>query len=188
MARRGTVFVADDLETLPLPPETLWVRRTRSNSFVRRAPPVLVMVALFLAVVAPVVDQIQRSASVQGDSTPQALAGSGPSAKPTTAGTTAMNAADWSCPAGQSPLLEHLDFPASPGDAPGTGAASAEAAFRARRPYASGVTMIHPFGMGPTAPVWILSGNETFIAELHGTPDGNNWFAYPARVIGCRAP
>ena len=36
-----------------------------------------------------------------------------------------------------------------------------------------------------TGPVWIVGGGRTFIAIAPGTPGPNNWFAYPARFVGC---
>lgn len=90
-----------------------------------------------------------------------------------------------SCPPGQSPILE-VSFPPPPGDAPGTGSGSAEAAFRRARPDVTTYTLLFPFGVGDSAPAWILFDGGTYVAELHGTPSGNNWFAYPARFAGCR--
>jgi hypothetical protein len=42
-----------------------------------------------------------------------------------------------------------------------------------------------PYGSRPGAPAWIVAGDETFVAQILGTTEGNNWLAYPARFLGC---
>jgi hypothetical protein len=95
------------------------------------------------------------------------------------------------CP-GQTPILD-VATPPPPGDAPGTGSPDAQAAFRRANPRITDFTMF-PLGSDqPTTapgtgsgPVWIVAGNSTFIALAPGAPGPNNWFAYPARFMGCR--
>lgn len=96
------------------------------------------------------------------------------------------------CPPGQLPVLA-IDFPPSPGNVPGTGADSAEEAFRRTFPAVPTFTM-YAFGKdqpeaAPTGnPVWIVSGSDTYVAYILGDRNGrNNWFAYRARVAECRA-
>jgi hypothetical protein len=89
------------------------------------------------------------------------------------------------CPTGQSPVLD-IQFPPPPGESPGTGSPSAEAAFVRAFPGTKSWAGFRPFGQGRGAPVWIVAGGETFVAEVHGLPEGNNWFAYRARFVGCR--
>jgi hypothetical protein len=105
-----------------------------------------------------------------------------------------------SCPAGQLPWI-HVDQK-PPGDMPGTGAASAELAFRRANPTLTQFTM---YRWGDTRPAsaddpglraasgiaWIVAGTDTFIAVApsFGNPgETNNWFAYPAKFLGCGAP
>ncbi len=99
------------------------------------------------------------------------------------------------CPSGQLPIL-HIAFPSPPGDAPGMGSASAEAAFRKRYPTVTDFTM-YPLGSERPAtsaaelgrgPVWIVAGKDTYIAQAPGAGGANDWFAYPATFAGCRAP
>jgi hypothetical protein len=101
-----------------------------------------------------------------------------------------------SCPPGQLPWID-VAHPPPPGSVPGTGAASAAAAFRRARPSVTEFTM-YPWGSNQPAQdddprirgsVWIVAGSETYIAEAPGRPgDTNNWFAYPAKFMGCRTP
>lgn len=103
------------------------------------------------------------------------------------------------CPPGQLPWLA-ITHPPPPGTVPGTGAASPEAAFRRAQPTVSEFTMFawgdsQPLS-GPndprvhTGPVWIVAASgETYIAMAPGAADAkNNWFAYPAKFMGCRTP
>jgi hypothetical protein len=98
------------------------------------------------------------------------------------------------CPAGQLPWIA-VSHPPPPGPQPGTGAASAEAAFRRANPTITEFTM-YPFGGrqpvqgdGGHGPVWIVAGDETFIAQAPGrSGDPNKWFAFPATFMGCRTP
>ena len=97
------------------------------------------------------------------------------------------------CPPGQHPVLA-IDFPPPPGDVPGTGADSAEEAFRRTFPTVTSFSMYafgkaQPEAAPPGNPVWIVSGNDTYVAYILGDTNGrNNWFAYRARVAECRAP
>lgn len=100
------------------------------------------------------------------------------------------------CPVGQSPLLDVVQTP-PPGDQPGTGAASAEAAFKMAYPtitdykmYEFGTTL--PYiekSAGPEqtlrGPVWIVADGRTFISLYIGSPGQNSWFAHPATFIRC---
>jgi hypothetical protein len=99
------------------------------------------------------------------------------------------------CPAGQLPWIA-VSHPPPPGSEPGTGASSAEIAFRRANPSITEFTM-YPWGARDPAqagdprlargPVWIVAGSVTFIAQAPGGPaDANNWFAYPAQFMGCR--
>jgi hypothetical protein len=96
------------------------------------------------------------------------------------------------CPPGQLPNLD-VAGPPPPGPVAGSGSANAEAAFRKARPDATSFAM-YPLGSDQPVqsanglgrgPVWIVAGNETFIAQILGQPDGSNWFAYPAKFVGC---
>lgn len=102
------------------------------------------------------------------------------------------------CPAGQTPLLD-VSNSGPPGDLPGTGAPSAEEAFRRAEPaitnyqmYQFGTTLPYveksqpaqPFG----GPVWIVADGRTFIALYIGSPGQNSWFAHPATFLRCMTP
>ncbi len=127
------------------------------------------------------------------------IADAGVAAASSTAPTLAPLAHDGApvCPAGQLPWIAVANPPA-PGSQPGTGASSAEAAFRRANPSITEFTM-YPWGAREPAqggdprlgrgPVWIVAGAETYIAQAPGGPgDVNNWFAYRARFMGCRTP
>ena len=101
------------------------------------------------------------------------------------------------CPLGQSPLLDVIQTPAL-GDQAGTGAASAEAAFKKAYP---GVTDYKMYEFGTTrpyveksagpeqtssGPVWIVGNGRTFISLYIGSPGQSSWFAHPATFLGCR--
>lgn len=101
------------------------------------------------------------------------------------------------CPAGQLPWIA-VSHPPPPGSVPGTGAVSVEAAFRRASPASTEFTM-YPWGVNEpvrgddprigVGPVWIVSGGETFVAAApgYGRPgETNNWFAFPAKFMGCR--
>jgi len=102
------------------------------------------------------------------------------------------------CPVGQLPWIA-ISHPSPPGDLPGTGAASADAAVRRANPTVTEF-MMYPWGDSQPArgddprirgggPVWIVAGSETFVAQAPGRAgDANNWFAYPAKFMGCKAP
>jgi hypothetical protein len=88
-------------------------------------------------------------------------------------------------------VLLDITFPPRPGWQPGTGAASAEDAFRHTFPSVVNFRMF-PGGSGPDsrAPVWIVAASgETYIAQTLGAADtANSWFAYPAKFVRCRDP
>jgi len=101
------------------------------------------------------------------------------------------------CP-GQLPILDVTQAP-PPGDQPGNGAATPEAAFQKAFPtlkdykmYAFGTTTAYveqnhtPETFG--GPVWIVAGDRTFIALHVGSPGLNSWFAHPATFLGCGTP
>jgi hypothetical protein len=97
------------------------------------------------------------------------------------------------CPPGQLPILD-IDFPSPPGSVPGTGANSAEEAFRRTFPAVTTFTL-YAFGKdqpetAPSGnPVWIVAGSDTYVAYRLGDADGrNNWFAYRARFSACQTP
>lgn len=104
-----------------------------------------------------------------------------------------------SCPIGQLPWIA-VSHPPPPGNMPGTGAVSVEAAFRRASPASTEFTMYPWGGNEPmrgddprigVGPVWIVSGGETFVAAApgYGRPgETNNWFAYPAKFMGCKTP
>lgn len=93
-----------------------------------------------------------------------------------------------SCPSGQV-LGLRLTFPPPPGDVPGTGATGPEEAFRRKYPS---VTEFKTFpmekGQRDGAPVWIVAGDQTYVANRIGSASNLSWFVYPATVIGCRTP
>ncbi|HET6702556.1 MAG TPA: hypothetical protein VFH14_12170, partial [Gemmatimonadaceae bacterium] len=77
------------------------------------------------------------------------------------------------CPSGRSPALD-IDFPPPPGSVPGTGANSAEEAFRRTFPavtdfqlYAFGKDQPEAAPAGP-GPVWIVAGTDTYVAQILG--------------------
>jgi len=88
-------------------------------------------------------------------------------------------------------LLLDITFPPPPGSVPGTGAASAEEAFRRTLPGVIEFKMF-PLGTGADSrmPVWIVAASgDTYIAEAPGAADAqNSWFAYPAKFVRCRSP
>jgi hypothetical protein len=90
------------------------------------------------------------------------------------------------CPRGSGPILRIANS-SPPGDLPGTGAATAEAAFRGAYPNVRDFTMF-PFGSGSAAPVWIVAGGETYVVNYSGGPGLNSWFAHPAKYVGCYTP
>jgi hypothetical protein len=66
------------------------------------------------------------------------------------------------CPLGSSPILR-VTFGPPPGDLPGTGAATAEAAFRRSYPAVTEFTM---YAFSPNAPAfWIVAGGDTYVVN-----------------------
>jgi hypothetical protein len=99
------------------------------------------------------------------------------------------------CPLGQGPHLD-VELPPPPGDIPGTGSSDAESAFRKAFPN---VTSYVAFQFGSDRPLaslreaktlaWIVAGPETFLSQVIGDSKApNNWFAYRATFLECRAP
>jgi hypothetical protein len=199
MADRPTrsLRIVEDLGSLPLPPEELWVPPVRRQTWL----PVIAFVAgalvLALAVAIPLAARVADNASVPGDVAASgrpspATTGSAPPSAATSARGSAPAALLPICPAGHSPVLD-LAFPPPPGDSPGTGSMGAEAAFRRAFPTVTSFTM-YVFGSDqPTSTptggvVWIVAGTDTYIAQIVGDSKGaNNWFAYRATFTGCRS-
>jgi hypothetical protein len=207
--RIETIFQRD-LDRLPALAEDEWVPRgKRASSHIGLAS----VFAVFLAVVAVVgvgltVDAVRE---VQLAEQPRAAtAGADYILVPESAGpfesTTSSVAAGAvsgfpTCPAGQLPWIS-TPRPTPPGDVPGTGSASAELAFRRANPAITQFTMYRWNDNRPASPDdpglraasgigWIVADNQTFIvvAPSFGKPgETNNWFAYPAKFMGCRTP
>ncbi len=186
-----SISIGEDLGSLPLPPEATWTRahrRTRSFAAVLGIGAVGIVVLLVIATPlgAAVRERITVGSGLQP--TPSAGITAGPATTAPAPNPTTPSAAI-ACPSGQTALLDVTRPPTD--DIPGTGAANAEEAFR-RLGTATpgGYVLTYPFGTRPGAPVWIIAkttfGADTFIAEVHGTTEGNDWFAYPARFAGCR--
>ena len=167
----------------------------------------IAVAGVFLVAVVVVVSvQAERDADVSRSTAPESaspyfVVGSGGASATTSpgAGATPSPAATWivgpatssglsgapTCAAGESPILD-ITFSAPPGDQPGTGAATAEAAFRRTFPAVTDFTM-YPFA--PNAPaVWIVAGGDTYIANYIGGPGQNSWFAHAAKFVGCYTP
>jgi hypothetical protein len=97
------------------------------------------------------------------------------------------------CPAGQLPMLD-ITQPQPPGDRPGQGSPTATEAFRRAYPSITSYTL-YLFGSDQpvsdvrdirgAGPVWIVAGSDTYIAVAPGYPGANNWYAYPAKFLGC---
>jgi hypothetical protein len=176
----ASINIAGDLRTLPLPPEELWVRPPRPATPLL-AQLVIVALALFAValIVVPLMSPVSQQPAASGP-----VATTPPSASVAPTASPSPTATSLTCPPGQMPLFD-ITFPPPPGSTPGTGSANAEAAFRRLRPNITDFTLTYPFGSRPGAPAWIVAGDETFVAQILGTPDGNNWFAFPARFLGC---
>lgn len=165
----------------------------------------LAATALLVLVVGLTLQAIRDSQLVQEDSTDTskpdfivAETGTGASSPSGSAITAVALTGAPMCPAGQLPRIA-VSHPTPPGDLPGTGAASADAAFRRGNPTVTEFKM-YPWGesqavrgddprIRASGPVWIVAGSETYIAQAPGTSGGaNNWFAYPAKFMGCSTP
>jgi hypothetical protein len=181
MFDRRALRIADDLASLPLPPDHLWVRPKRQGSVWWLAAATAVVAVMLIVLYLPLAGRDERvpvGATGKPTVSPAATASVSPSANP------AVPMPPF-CTDG-SPNIE-VDGPSPPGPQPGTGAGTAEEAFRAAFPTVTRYEMI-PFGSAqPHAPVWIVAGDETFIATYLGGPAGNNWFAYRARFVRCRS-
>ncbi|MDP9251947.1 MAG: hypothetical protein M3O80_02985 [Chloroflexota bacterium] len=81
--------------------------------------------------------------------------------------------------------LIHLDVAKFPqGATESNGGATPEAAFRKANPTIVEFSLF-PMGKTPGAPVWIVAGSQTFIANV--LTDGT-WFVSPAKFVECRDP
>jgi len=203
------LIIQRDLNRLPVLSEERWLpRRNRARVPLGLASALAVFVALVSLIGIGVTLQAVRDLRVTEQ---PAIATTGADfvlvlespapAEPTTsveAGTAVSGSPI--CPAGQLPWI-HVDRK-PPGDMPGSGSASAEIAFRRANPT---VTQFTIYRWGDTRPAsaddpglraasgigWIVAGTDTFIAVApsFGRPgETNNWFAYPAKFLGCRAP
>lgn len=177
--------IADDLASLPLPAEALWVRSPRPHRQWGRWLAVTVGVAILLIVVTlPLIDRVAlelergTGASVTASPVPAAASGS----SPVTPAATAPLAVPPFC-THAAPLLD-IDHPPPPGSVPGTGAVSAEDAFRRAFPGITQWTM-YPFSEKDPIAVWIIADGQSYIAMILGDTHGNNWFAYRARFVRC---
>jgi hypothetical protein len=76
-----------------------------------------------------------------------------------------------------------------PGPVPGTGAMSAEEAFRRTFPNVSDFKMF-PQGAQSFSPVWIVAASgDTYIANILGSIYApNNWYAFRAKFVRCHTP
>jgi hypothetical protein len=195
MANRRYLSITDDLASLPLPPEELWIRPRRPDGLpiTRLAFSGVLLVALIA--ISPLVARLMAPRESPGVATtnqpsPFIVATTSPFVLNT--GTPALASPSPTpvaglidCPGGALPVLD-VSFPPPPGFQPGTGAANAEEAFLRLRPEMRGrVWVTQPFGTRYGAPVWIVADGETFIAQVLGDINGNNWVAYPARFTGC---
>lgn len=188
-----------EIESLPLLPETQWLPaadRPRAGSSAVRVVGLAAAVALALAAGSAIRDWRAEQLDRQQVAAPAPAASGTHSPSPTALAspTPVLGAGAPRCPAGEVPILD-VEQPPPPGDQPGTGSASAEAAFRKRYPNAADFTMFAWGSNRPAqssddlgrGPVWIVAGSETYVALAPGTVDGtNNWFVYPAKFLGCR--
>lgn len=156
-----------------------------------------VSAAVLLVVAALTIGSALRELRSAPAAQPQSTAVSTPSAQDalaTPAPTTPAAAAGFPiCPPGQAPLLDVVQTP-PPGDQPGSGAASPEAAFTRANPTLTDYAM-YQFGTvspyvperdgGLSGPVWIVAGSRTFISLYLGSPGQNSWFAHPATFVRC---
>lgn len=178
-----------DLDTLPGLQESELLPKERRDGVSRlsailslaAAAAVMLVIGISVDGVRSASQRLPSAASVNTIASPTAVA---PSPRPATPAVTA--AIGSLCAPGEVPVLD-ISMPPPPGDQPGRGAASPEAAFRRARPDVSHFTLT-PTGISPSAPVWIAADNDTFVAVLLGTPGGDNWFAYPAKLLRCQVP
>jgi hypothetical protein len=196
--RRYQLNVNDDLGSLPLPPEELWIRPRRPDGLPIAQLAFAGVLLVALVAISPLVTRLmaprenpgvattnQPSPFIVATTSPFVLNTGTPAAAASASPTPAGGMID--CPDGL-PWLD-VSFPPPPGFQPGTGAANAEEAFLRLRPDMRGrVWVTQPFGTRPGAPVWIVADGETFIAQVLGDINGNNWVAYPARFIRCATP
>jgi hypothetical protein len=196
-----------DLDRLPGLADDEWVPRGRGSAWRVNLWNALAVAAMLVAAVVVIVSlQAVRDADPSKDDAatspiPYFVVDGAGAASATSPGSSATPspAATWlvgppasdplmgvpTCPRGSSPILRIAGvFP--PGDQPGAGEATAEAAFRRAFPTVTGFTM-YPFAPNARA-VWIVAGSETYIVNYIGGPGQNSWFAHPATFTGCYTP
>jgi hypothetical protein len=185
-----------DLDRLPGLSDDEWIPRKRPSSsrLTLREAVGVTLVALAIAVVTLSVQAV-RDAQVAEEDTANTLIpfvteGQGAAAPSASASPVAsLNA--WLtgapvCPPGQILGLD-ITQPPPPGSVPGTGASGPEEAFRRAYPSVTDFKM-YPMGKTPGSSVWIVAGDQTYVAYWIGSPANLSWFAYPARVVACRTP
>ncbi len=184
------VRIAEDLGSLPLPPEELWVRQVQPSRWLPSIAVAAAVVVLAIAVALPLSAQLPLSGG-----------GTGSGASPSTteasdAPASRAAAVIPACGAAQSPVLD-ISFPPPPGDAAGSGSATAEIAFRRAFPTVADFTVTHPFSDGPGGP----SGSSRAIrclrntrcssrprAAARATPWSRSWPAPVELVLGRSLP
>lgn len=182
-----------------LPPRERWVPAERRGSRLMPLLATIGVLALAILVVAPVIDQVRMRNPVADRPLPSPAANAtfAPGNIPATP-TPTMSVAPVGfpvCPAGESPLLDVVQ-PPPPGNEPGTGSGTPEAAFVKANPtiteykmYQFGTTSPYvetsPAPRQFSGPVWIVAGSRTFIALYIGSPGQNSWFAHPATFVRC---
>ena len=180
--RTRRVDIAAEVQSLPLPPEHLWIRPRRTTPIAFRLLVAVAVAVALIGVALPFADLLAQDrlrSSPASATTPPSVPLAVPAAE-----TSAGAAVPPFCADG-SPLI-NVAQPPPPGEPPGSGAPNPEAAFRKAFPAITSFAM-YPFG-GPRAPVWIVAAGKTYIAMFLGAADGaNNWFAYPATFVRCRS-
>jgi hypothetical protein len=179
-----------DLDQLPTLKDDEWVPREAGSTQRVTAGGTLVFMGLVLSAIfvgfslQAVRDaELSRKEAASTDAPYFVVAGQGVAA----ASTPNVLAGAPVCSSAQIPEID-VAHPPPPGDPPGSGAPSAEEAFRRTFPALTNFK-IYPFEQRqPFGPYWIVSQGKTYVAEYLGGPGQNSWFAYPAKFVGCHAP